>query len=51
MEEKLLVKQARRKMTGMGAALLIYYMIMTELVSLVMIVDCAIYALKHYMLN
>ena len=51
MEEKLLVKQARRKMTGMGAALLIYYMIMTELVSLVMIVGGAIYALKHYMLN
>lgn len=51
MDERLQIKQARRKMTGTGAALLIYYMIMTELVSLVMIVDGAIYAIKHYMLN
>lgn len=51
MEEKLQLKQTRRRLTGIGATMLIYYMIMTELVSLVMIVDVAVYAVKHVIAN
>ena len=51
MEEKLERKQIRRRLTGTGAALLIYYMIMTEMVSLVMIIDVAVYAVRHVIAN
>ena len=51
MEERQELKQTRRKLTGTGAVLLIYYMIMTECVALVMGVDALIYTLKHLAMN
>lgn len=51
MENKLEIRQARRKMTGVGATVLIYYLIMSELVTLVMIVDTAIYAIRQVLMN
>ena len=51
MEYKQELKQTRRKLTGTGAVLLIYYMIMTELVTLVMGIDTAIYAVKYFFAN
>lgn len=51
MDEKLQLRQARRRLTGVGATLLIYYMIMLQLVIMAMIVDVAIYVIKHFQLN
>lgn len=51
MDEKLQLRQARRKLTGMGATLLIYYMIMSELVTMVMIFDTVVYAIRHVLAN
>ena len=51
MEEKQLLKQTRRKLTGTGATLLIYYMIMTELVTLVMMIDTVIFGVKYFLEN
>ena len=47
MDHRLERKQARRQMTGVGATMLIYYMIMTELVTLVLMIDTAIFAIKY----
>lgn len=51
MDEQLQLRQARRRLTGTGATLLIYYAIMTELVTLVMIFDTAVYAIRHVLAN
>lgn len=51
MEEKQLLKQTRRRLTGTGATLLIYYMIMTEMVSLVMMIDTVIFGVKYALEN
>lgn len=51
MEEKLQRKQARRRLTGTGATLLIYYMIMTEFVTFVLMVDAGIYLIKDFIAN
>lgn len=47
MEEKQLMKQTRRRLTGTGATLLIYYMIMTEMVTLVMMIDTVIFGIRY----
>lgn len=49
MEEKQLLKQTRRRLTGTGAALLIYYLIMTELVTLVMMIDTVIFGVRYFL--
>ncbi len=51
MEYREELRQTRRKLTGTGAVLLIYYMIMTELVTLVLVVDTLIYTFKHLAMN
>ena len=51
MEEKQLMKQTRRKLTGTGATLLIYYMIMTELVTLVMMIDTVVFGIRYALEN
>lgn len=51
MDRRLEIKQARRKMTGVGATMLIYYMIMTELVMLVVMIDTVIFGVKYALAN
>ena len=51
MDRRLEIKQARRKMTGVGATMLIYYMIMTELVTLVLLIDTLIFGVKFALEN
>ena len=51
MEYREELRQTRRKLTGTGAILLIYYMIMSELVTLVLTIDTAIYAVKYVLAN
>lgn len=51
MEYKEELRLARRKLTGTGATLLIYYMIMTELVTAVMLVDAIVYLVQHLIKN
>lgn len=51
MDRRLEIKQARRKMTGVGATMLIYYMIMTELVMLVVMIDTVIFGVKYALEN
>ena len=51
MEERQELRQTRRKLTGTGAVLLIYYMILTELVTLVLMVDTIVYGIKYAMEN
>lgn len=51
MEDRQELRQTRRKLTGTGAMLLIYYMIMTELVTLVLMVDTAIFAIRYALTN
>lgn len=51
MEDRQELRQTRRKLTGTGAVLLIYYMIMSELVTLVLTIDTAIYAVKYVLAN
>ena len=49
MEERQLMKKTRRRLTGTGATLLIYYMIMTEMVTLVMMIDSAIFGVRYFL--
>ena len=51
MEDRQELRQTRRKLTGTGAVLLIYYMIMTELVTLVLMVDTVIFAVRYALAN
>lgn len=51
MDRRLEIKQARRKMTGVGATMLIYYMIMTELVTFVLMIDVCVFLVKHLLAN
>lgn len=51
MEDRQELRQTRRKLTGTGAILLIYYMIMSELVTLVLTINTAIYAVKYVLAN
>lgn len=51
MEYREELRQTRKKLTGTGAILLIYYMIMSELVTLVLTVDTAIYAVRYVLAN
>ena len=51
MEDRQQLRQTRRKLTGTGAILLIYYMIMTELVTLVLMLDTVVFAIKHVLAN
>ena len=51
MEDRQELKQTRRKLTGTGAVLLIYYMIMTELVTFVVMVDTVIFAIRYALTN
>ena len=51
MEDRQELRQTRRKLTGTGAVLLVYYMIMTELVTLVLIVDTVIFGIKYALVS
>lgn len=51
MDRRLEIKQARRRLTGVGATVLIYYLIMTELVTFVLMIDTVIFAVKFFLEN
>lgn len=51
MNDKQELRQTRRKLTGTGAVLLIYYMILTELVTAVLMIDTVIYAVRYFLAN
>jgi membrane protease YdiL (CAAX protease family) len=51
MERRLEIKQARRRLTGVGATMLVYYMIMLELVMTVVMIDMTVFAVKYALAN
>lgn len=51
MEDRQELRQTRRKLTGTGAILLVYYMIMTELVTLILMIDTALFAIRYVFAN
>lgn len=51
MEERQELRQTRRKLTGTGTVLLVYYMIMTELVMMVVLLDAVIYGVRLVLEN